>query len=241
MNSARPLAPCSAATSLSGPTLRSAWRSPRRNAWVTLAQSSLWLFALMMVSTSCLVTSTPDFTPPKRTRPFLVPSSADPDARGVLLIDTVEHPKNQTSIDFSADVVSEDQGDIVEGVLYIDYGKVGGDKPYAEAIQIRDLPPSTLADTTKRNVRVTWNVKNSALTPGCHTVTLLVSHNLDRVTSCPVCRNDSSQITWQIYSCDLAPAASCVADFSACTTQNWGPGCDVAADPNAVAACGALP
>lgn len=239
MNPARPLASCSAATSLSGPTHRSAWRSPRRNAWVTLAQSSLWLFALMMSSTSCLVTSTPDFTPPQRTRPFLVPSSADPDPRGVLLIDTVEHPGNQTSIGFSADVVSEDHGDMVEGVLYIDYGKAGGDKPYAEAIQIRDLLPSTLSDPAKRNVRGTWNVKNSVINAGCHTMTLLVSHDLDRVTGCPVCRNDSSQITWQVYSCGLSPIATCVADFSAC--QSWGPGCGVAADPDAGAACGALP
>jgi len=193
----------------------------------------------MMASTSCLVTSTPDFTPPKRTRPFLVPSSADPDPRGVLLIDTLEHPGNQTSIDFSADVVSEDQGDMVEGVLYIDYGRVEGTKPYVEEIQISDVPPGTLSDTTPRKVSGTWNVKNSVLGTKCHSVTLLVSHDLDRVTSCPVCRNDSSQITWQVYSCGLAPAASCVADFSGC--QKVGPGCNVSVDPDAGAACGALP
>jgi hypothetical protein len=243
MNSARPLTAQFAATSLSGPAPRAAWRSSRRAARASLARSSLCLVALMMAFSSCLVTSTPDFTPPQRTRPFLVPSSADPDTRGVILIDTLEHPGSQTSIEFSADVVSEDQGAMVQGVLYIDYGKASGDKPFAEAIQIRDLPPSTLTDPAKRNMRVTWNVKNSVLGPGCHSVTLLVSHNLDRLTSCPVCRNDSSQITWQVYGCGLASAATCVPDFSDCQTQNLDPGCGVAADPDpdAAAVCGALP
>ena len=192
-----------------------------------------------MTSTGCLVTSTPDFTPPTRTRPFLVPSSTDPDARGVLLIDTVEHPKSQTSIQFSADIVSEDQGSPVQGVLYIDYGLVTNDRPFREQIQIHDVDPSTLSDPTTRSIRAKWNVFASNIEPGCHTVTLLVTHDLDRVTSCPRCRNDSSQITWQVFSCGGASAATCVADFSAC--QKWGQGCDAAVDPDAGAECGALP
>jgi hypothetical protein len=192
-----------------------------------------------MSSLGCLVTSTPDFTPPTRTRPFLVPSSVDPDARGVLLIDTVEHPKSLTSLEFSADIVSEDQGTSVQGVLYIDYGLVMNDKPFRELIQIPDVRPSTLTDPVKRNIRATWHVAGSTIGPGCHTVTMLVTHDLDRVSSCPRCRNDSSQITWQVYSCGGTSAAKCVADFTDC--QKWGPGCDVAADPDGGAACGALP
>lgn len=238
MNLARPLDPRSAATSLSGPRPRLARGSSRRNAWSTLAQSSLCL-VLAMSSLGCLVTSTPDFTPPERTRPFLVPSSVDPDARGVILIDTVEHPKSLTSIDFSADIVSEDQGSPVQGVLYIDYGATLSDRPFRELIQVRDVPASTLSDQVKRPIRGTWNLANSTVGPGCHTVTLLVSHDLDRITSCPVCRNDSSQITWQVFHCGGASAALCVADFNDC--QSWGPGCDVAVDPNGGAACGALP
>jgi hypothetical protein len=205
-----------------------------------LAQSSLWLLLLAMMSNGCLVTSTPDFTPPKRTRPFLIPSSVDPDARGVILIDTVEHPKSQTSIQFSADIVSEDQGSPVQGVLYIDYGLPMNDRHFREQIQIHDVPPSTLSDETTRSIRAKWNVGASNIESGCHTVTLLVTHELDRVTSCPICRNDSSQITWQVYSCGGASAAKCVAslDFSEC--QNWDPGCGVAVDPDA-GACGALP
>ena len=204
-----------------------------------LAQSSLCLVALTMVSSSCLVTSSPDFTPPTRTRPFLIPSSVDPDARGVILVDTVEHPKSLTSIQFSADIVSEDQGASVLGVLYIDYGEGTKDIPFREVIQIADVRPSTLTDPTTRSIKAKWNLAASTIDAGCHTVTLLVTHDLDRVTSCPRCRNDSSQITWQVFHCGGASAATCVANFSEC--QKPGPGCDAAVDPDADAACGALP
>src|SRR4051812_26478520 len=41
-----------------------------------LARSSLGLLALAMTTPACLVTSTPDFQPPKRTAPFLVAATA---------------------------------------------------------------------------------------------------------------------------------------------------------------------
>lgn len=239
MNSARLSAARSAATSLSGRRPRPGGERAWRTAWSTLAQSSLCLAALTMTSTSCLVTSTPEFTPPKPTRPFLVSSSVDPDARGVLLIDTVEHPKSLTSIQFSADIVSEDQDAKVQGVLYIDYGLVTNDRPFREQIQIADIAASTITDPVARPMRAKWNVGASSIGPGCHTVTMLVTHAIDRVSSCPCCRNDSSQITWQVYSCGGASAATCVPDFSAC--ENWGQGCPASANPDSCPACGALP
>ncbi len=237
MNLARPPLSCAAATSLSGPTPRRARGSSRRIRWSTLAQSSLCFVLLTMTSTGCLVTATPDFTPPKPTRPFLIPSSVDPDARGVILIDTVEHPKSQTSIQLSADVVSEDQGAIVLGVLYIDYGHVVGDRPFAELIQIADVAPSTLTDEKARPIPATWNLAASTVLPGCHTVTMLVTHDLDRVSSCPHCRNDSSQITWQVFDCGGTSAAMCHPDLTTC--EKWGPGCPAVSGPGVD--CGALP
>lgn len=242
MNPTRPLDPRSSTTPLSGPSRPPTRGGARRGAWATLAQSSLCLLALTMTSTSCLVTSTPDFTPPERTRPFLVTATADPDPRGVLLVNTLEQLQmGKTSFEFSADVVSEDQGAKVKGYLYIDYGTTVGDHPYADLIpEIRELPPSTMADTTKRNIRGKWNVASSVLLPGCHTVTLIVSHEFDAETSCPVCRNDSSQLTWPVFFCDSNTAASkCVPDFSKC--EKPGQGCGAVANPDAGVECGALP
>ncbi|MEP7125826.1 MAG: hypothetical protein ABJE95_33150 [Byssovorax sp.] len=194
-----------------------------------------------MASTGCLVTTTPDFTPPKRTRPFLVPSSVDPDARGVLLVNTLEQLQaSKTLFEFSADVVSEDQDSPVNGHLYIDYGKVVGDHPFSRSItEIKSLPPSTMENMKPRRMLAKWNVASDVLGTECHTATLIVTHDFDPETSCPVCRSDSSQITWQVFSCGGASAGTCVADFSLC--QKWGPGCDAAVDPDAGAACGAVP
>jgi hypothetical protein len=242
MNPTRPLDPCSATTPLSGPSRQPACRGARRGAWATLAQSSLYLLALTMASTGCLVTSTPEFMPPERTRPFLVTATADPDPRGVLLVNTLEQRKDsQVSFVFSADVVSEDQGAKVKGHLYIDYGKRVGDNIYADLItEFPELPPSTMADTTKRNIRGKWNIDSNAPATGCHTVTLIVSHEFDAETSCPVCRNDSSQLTWPVFACPPNTAASeCVPDFTEC--EKWGQGCGAVANPDAGVECGALP
>ena len=240
MNAASPLNPCSPATPLSGPSRQLPRGHGRRGAWAALAQSSLCLLALM-ASTSCLVTSTPDFTPPKRTAPFLVAASADPDLRGVFKVNTLEQQANLTFA-FSADVVSEDQGAKVFGHLYIDYGK-GIDQPGLDTItEVPPLDPSTMSDTSRR-ISGKWNVKLSSLKikNTCHTVTLIVSHEFDSATSCPVCRSDSSQLTWPVYVCDGDLSASdCHPDFSACESQPLKQGCGAAADPDAGAECGAM-
>ena len=242
MNPTRLLDPRSATTPLSGPSRPPTQGRARRGVWATLAQSSLCLLALTMAFTGCLVTSTLEFTPPERTRPYLVTATADPDPRGVLLVNTLEQLQmGKTSFEFSADVVSEDQGAKVKGYLYIDYGKTVGDHPYADLIpEIRELPPSTMSDTTKRNIRGKWNVASNAPSDGCHTVTLIVSHEFDAETSCPVCRNDSSQLTWPVFACPPNTAASkCVLDFTGC--EKWGQGCGAVANPDAGAECGDLP
>jgi hypothetical protein len=240
MNAASPLNPCSPATPLSGPPRQLPRGHARRRLWATLAQSSLCLLTLM-ASTSCLVTSTPDFTPPKRTAPFLVVASADPDPRGVLLVNTLEQQDPKLPFTFSADVMSEDQGANVFGHLYIDYGK-GTDSPALDVItEIPPLDPSTMSDTSRR-IGGKWSVEQNYVSGSCHTVTLIVSHEFDSATSCPVCRSDSSQLTWPVYVCDaILPAADCHPDFSACESQPLSQGCGAAAGPNASAKCGALP
>ncbi len=239
MNAASLLKPCSPATPLSGPPRQLLRGHARRRAWATLAQSSLCLLTLM-ASTSCLVTSTPDFTPPKRTPPFLIVASADPDPRGVLKVNTLQQQNNLT-FTFSADVISEDQGDKVFGHLYIDYGKPGEQPALDTITEIPPLDPSTMSDTSRR-ISGKWTAEFRFFKNSCHTVTLMVSHEFDSATSCPVCRNDSSQLTWPVYVCDeTLPAADCHPDFSACESQSLKQGCGASADPDAGAQCGDSP
>ena len=231
---------CSATTSLSGPLRCLVRRSSRRNAWSTLAQSSLCLLALTMASTGCLVTTTPDFTPPKRTRPFLIAATADPDTRLVQILDA---PPGTPGIpfSFSADVVSEDQQQEVLVALYLDYGRPNAnDEPFADVLfQFKKVPAGTMADTKARPA----TAKGKLTTPlafGCHTATLMVTHEIDTVARCPTCLNDSSQITWPLYRCNsLESADACKPDFSLCETPLTG--CPAVADPNAGVDCGAVP
>jgi hypothetical protein len=202
-------------------------------------RSCLTLLALALATPACLVISTPDVEPPKRTAPFLVAATADPDPRNVLIVDDAQLGDKE-SVDFSAHVVSEDDGKKVRFRLYIDYGapdNLGGQLSAAVISNITPLNPGTVTDMD-RVVKATWYP--NSLSPGtrhCHTVTLIASHEFDDTTGCPVCRNDSSQITWQVYRCDSGP--SCVTDFSEC--QMWTRSCPSVVDTESAEQCGVTP
>ena len=66
------------------------------------------------------------------------------------------------------------------------------------------------------------------------------SHEFDAATSCPVCRNDSSQLTWPVFACPKGAPCG-VPDFTKCESESWGPGCGAVANPDAGVECGALP
>ncbi len=195
-----------------------------------------------MATPACLVTSTPSFDPPKQTRPFLVPSSADPDPRGILVVDSVNLP---AGIDFTANVISNDGTDPVELKLFVDYGftNVAG-QPFRKSVGNPEaLPPSTMDDTARRLARVRWipGIDGADVSMGCHTLTMMASHRFDDTLECPVCRNDSSQITWPVFRCDSSKPmdAPCSVDFSACTT--FQDTCPTVADADAGVACGEAP
>lgn len=238
MNLACPPNSCSAATPLSGPTPRLARRSSWRVTWSTLAQSSLCLVLLTMTSTGCLVTSTPDFTPPKRTRPFLITASADPDPRNFQILDGP--PGSAFAPSFSADVLVNDQTDKIKARLYIDYGNPNpaGD-PFKQYYPVQHIDASTVADTKTLRIKANTTLAYP-IDPGWHTATLMVAHDFEDNHQCPVCLNDSSQISWPLYRCNsLDSADSCKPNFS--LTEMWAPGCSAVADPGAGADCGANP
>jgi len=161
-----------------------------------------------MLTPACLVTSTPDFEQAQQTPPFLITATANPDPTQILIIDDADLRTQQNSFEFSANVVSEDAGEQVEFQLYIDYGWPDSDlgQPFRTHIgDIIPLTPSTMADTNRR-VTAKWLPAINGFGLGCHTVTLIASHHFDKssieTSGCPVCRSDSSQITWQVYRCD---------------------------------------
>lgn len=192
-----------------------------------------------MSTSACLVTATPQFEAPKETAPQLVVSTADPDTRFVVVVDDFElgvFPKT-----FSADVVSEDglakDGTMNRPVhfrLYIDYGSDDYTDPFLTFIDREPpLDPGHIDDTTKRRASESWYPRAPPqVGNGCHTVTMMASHEFDDHTACPKDPTDFSMITWQVLRCDstLKPpnpdnpqeevVAPCdVSDFTEC--QTW--------------------
>src|SRR5262249_6212763 len=79
--------------------------------------------ALVLGISGCLVTSTPDFSPPKRTAPVLLTATALPDPRAVIIVrSTGDH------IQFSTDFLPGNSGELPHFRLYLDYG-AGGSSP----------------------------------------------------------------------------------------------------------------
>jgi hypothetical protein len=182
-------------------------RSPR---FAAVACASLLGLAASMSTTACLITDTPSFEPPKHTKPFLDPITADPSVRDVVVIDSVDLATTSMSKTFSADVHSQDDPADSNGFfrqvqvrLHIDYGN-----PVAEGFASRfpisspPLDPGGTLDQTGRRASVAWYPSVYPVGRGCHTATLMVSHHFQDVSGCPTCNDDYTAITWQILRCD---------------------------------------
>jgi hypothetical protein len=207
-----------------------------RDRTLATALSGAGVAALVAMSTAgCLITSTPDFTAPQHTAPFLIASSAKPAADQVVTLDAA-YPGDEV---FSADVMSQDdpaggmgQFQTVHVLLYIDYGITfpGLSQPYRYAIHSTSELPSGTIDQTGRNVSVTWAWSGGpySVDRGCHTATLIVSHGFDQAPECPTCDDDASTITWQILRCDTTTQKDDCNDLpltatGACATQSQMP------------------
>jgi len=184
-----------------------------------LARRSLFLFSLVVLAPGCLVTAEPNTYDPEPTPPILVASALDPDPRDILL---VGGDLGLREVAISASVVSEDAGESVKAALYVDYGWMNPiDLPFRHAIpNFVELPAATLADGPRPLVGVRWVSGVYPLQPGCHRLTLIVTHAFDTASGCPKNLNDSSQITWHFRQCDVGDCApvleNCPSTEAAC-------------------------
>jgi hypothetical protein len=181
-----------------------------------LARVSLGCLAMLLVGApACLITADPDFTPPARSRPEIITSDACPPSPAVgkvALFQPTPPNSSYTPIEFSACVVSEDAGQDVQTVLLIDYGDDSGVAlgPYRWAIPGEPLKAATLADGP-REITIKW-LPQKQEPPGCHTVTLLVTHQFQQINGiyhCPADANDAATLTWFAYVCDQTAIESC--------------------------------
>jgi len=164
---------------------------------------------------ACLITAIPDFTPPARTRPEIITSDTYPPSPAVgkvALFQPTAPSSSYTGIEFSAWVLSEDADQDVQTVLLIDYGDQSGvsNGPYRSFVPGEPLKAATMADGP-REVAIQWQPQAQELV-GCHTVTLLVTHQSQQknhVYYCPADPSDASTLTWFAYVCDQTDLAAC--------------------------------
>ncbi|MBW2523557.1 MAG: hypothetical protein JRI23_05255 [Deltaproteobacteria bacterium] len=181
---------------------------------------------LALASTSCLVTSSPDFTPPERTRPEIVTNDefGPNPAQGELV---VFYPTagEYSPVEFAAWVQSEDADQNVLTVLLIDYGDESGvqNGPWRSYVPGKPLPAGTFSQGPRGPVTINWRPEKLE-TPGCHTVTLLVTHEfwLDPTEGywCPKDGQDASTLTWFVAVCETANPDEC--DYTNCPVRGQG-------------------
>lgn len=202
------------ASTLAARTLRP--RTSSTGGWWWLARASLGMATFAMLAASCIITDVPQFEEDERTPPKLLPQEAKPLNQQLLFI-----PSDALSQTFSADVVSENDLDQeIQVRLFIDYGVVLSPLrplPYrSQVAQNAPVPPATTPNE-ERTASATWFQGQPQIT-GCHTFTLMVSHDFDESTGCPENLADSSEITWVAYICDSADCQSQPVDLSDCPT-----------------------
>lgn len=154
----------------------------------------------------CLVTGSPDFSDPTPTPPLLL---EEPTRRTSEVVYFQKVGNNYDAHDFRAFVVSEDAGQPVKAVLFLDYGRIGtNNTPYVDDEPLSALPAGTLADGP-RLLGKSWRPRGTE-EPGCHTVTLLATHEFagdlgvpedEYPFYCPADLADSSTLTWFVSFC----------------------------------------
>lgn len=153
---------------------------------------------------ACLVTSSPTFEEPKRTRPFLLSESSSPDIRRIKVVDT----SKSLPLEFSVSVVSEDAEDDVVGRLVLDYGIEVDGRPYHQPLGDPGSVAAATLDDGPRTLTARWESTYKP-TLGCHYVSLLATHDLNFATGCPVDPADFDFLTWTVIVCDSSQAPCC--------------------------------
>ncbi|WP_437736358.1 hypothetical protein [Sorangium sp. So ce1335] len=163
---------------------------------------SLAAAALAASTAGCLVISPPEYDHPPTTAPVL--TAVFPPPYLPIHVDGLD-----ASQDFSATVLSEDNGDPVLLAFYIDYGRRSpGGNPYR---RFQPVPHQVAAATIAggpRSFTVSWTndglpLPTDGVTPEreCHTITLMASHAFNPCY-CPADPDDMSSLTWQFINCD---------------------------------------
>jgi hypothetical protein len=144
-----------------------------------------------------LVTSSPEFDPPKRTPPYIT-QLVHPPAYQIIPIESRDPLRTIDPMDLEFELVSEDLQAGPVAQLGLDYKpRPGvGDNPVLIGSQ-DEIPPGHLTGAGAGPRRVTIKLEmRSAPSPGCHSITLMVTHAFKLGEFAPKDEGDVSLATW---------------------------------------------
>jgi hypothetical protein len=156
--------------------------------WCLARRSLLTIWAAGALA-GCLVAEPPPHPNPEQTPPVIDLNRTFPLVTQITLL---RQGERQT---FSAAVRSEDQGEKLIGLLFLDYSLRNPER----FLQFGEARPSTFDDTSRR-LGISWQVPPSER--DCHQVTMLITHagNLDYQTGIPqpILDSDVALATWWV-------------------------------------------
>ncbi len=162
-----------------------------------MARASLSLLLMVLGGPSCLVTSSPEFEPPKRTPPYITQLVYPPSYQ---IFPIVSDPLLRTfkQIDFAFELLSEDlqSGPVAELGLDFRPRPGEGDNPVQVGSNF-DIPPGHMSgpDSGPRHVTISLTLPTGTA-PGCHSITLMVTHQADGLQFAPKDPDDVAYATW---------------------------------------------
>jgi hypothetical protein len=128
--------------------------------------------AWTILTSGCIVAEPAPYEPPPRTPPVLDLWHTIPLVGTTIAVDLINDAEadDPTSLSFTVPVRSEDHGEWLHYVLYLDYQLPGETK-----LGIDSRVPASTFDDEQRVISFTWRVER--IEPGCHQLSLVVVHD----------------------------------------------------------------
>jgi hypothetical protein len=186
-------------------------KMPEISGVLGLAWRSLSLASIMLFAGSCIVADPPEYRAPGQTRPVLNTYGAVPTQTQALILDASAGKQPKTT--FTVQVRSEDAGEPLRAVLFLDYQMKPGEQ------RINSLPvPASTYDNVDRFISFEW----TPYVTGCHFVTLVVAHQSsflkgDEIQLNPLrADDDAALVTWTV---NVAVSSSDATTIASCPTR----------------------
>ena len=159
----------------------------------------------MLGATTSCVLGEPDFTPPERSRPQLI--AIEPPVGQISPFAKLDSQVFPT-IDFTVNVLSEDNGLDLYAVLLLSYGDPSSfdpNQPYERSTSPTVVEAGTIEQGPRPITNLSYRPQLQNDTHGCDRVTLLVAHErIERGSffECPKELHLSATLTWFFPICD---------------------------------------